>query len=85
MPDECGSIVHAYEARPSVSVHHRLFRLEDPGRAELQLQELRARDRLQAERVHPRKFRRRLYSSSRLKAESASEVKAIPEHGAIHG
>lgn len=76
--DECGPVVHADEARTSVSVHYRLFRLEPARRPELQLQELRARDGLKAERVHARKVRRRPCSSS-----TSSEVKAVAKDGAI--
>jgi hypothetical protein len=50
--DYRGALAHADESGALVSVHHRLLRLKGASRPELQLQELRAGDRVQSERVH---------------------------------
>jgi hypothetical protein len=64
MSDHCGSVVHADEPGASISVQDCLVRLKGGGRTELQLQEFRAGDRVQTERVHTRKVRQPLRSSS---------------------
>jgi hypothetical protein len=52
MSDHCGSVVHADEPGASISVQDCLVLLKAGGRTELQLQEFRAGDRVQTERVH---------------------------------
>jgi hypothetical protein len=62
--DRC-AVGDADEPGPSASMHHRLIRLKSAAPAELQLQEFRAGDRVQAERVHTPKVRQDSRSSSR--------------------
>ena len=57
MSDHCASVVHADEPGASISVQDCLVRLKGGGRTELQLQEFRAGDRVETERVHTRKVR----------------------------
>jgi hypothetical protein len=58
-----GAVAGADEPGASVSVHYGLVRLKDAERAELQLQEFRAGDRVQSKRVHARKVRQESHSS----------------------
>jgi len=69
MPDHGGALAHADEPCTAVSVHHGLIRLKGAGRAEPQLQELRAGDRVQGCRgIHPRQVRWRSPSSFSTRA-----------------
>lgn len=63
MLDDRGAVLDADEPGAPTAVHYRLIRLKGAGRAEPQLQEFRASDRVQAERVHARKVRRDSRSS----------------------
>jgi hypothetical protein len=56
MLDDRGTLLDTDEPGAPASVHHRLIRLKGTGRPETELQELCAGDRVQAERVHARKF-----------------------------
>lgn len=56
MLDDGGALVDSNESGATISVHHGLVRLKCAGRTELQLQESRAGDCVQAELVHARKF-----------------------------
>jgi hypothetical protein len=63
MLDDCRAVTDANEPGTSVSVHDGLIRLKGTGRPESQLQEFRARDRVQAERVHARTVRQDSHTS----------------------
>ena len=80
MSDERGAVVDTDEAGAAVSVHHRLVRLEASGRAELQLQELRAGDGLQAEGVCAQGSAPLVLILPRT---ISVEVKAVAQDGAV--
>ncbi len=63
MSDDRDPVAYADEPGAPALMHHGLIRLECSERAELQLQELRARDRVQPERVHARNVRQDVRSS----------------------
>ena len=79
--DDRGTVADADEPGASVSVHHGLFRLEETGGAELQLQEFRAGDRVETERVHVGKVSARL--SHVLRGRSCRRARPEPNWEAI--
>jgi hypothetical protein len=62
-PYDRGTTAHADKPGAMVSEHHGLVRLKGRGRAELQLEEFRASDRVQSEGVHALRVRQGSRSS----------------------